>query len=513
MSTLSIYFGPKVISIVESEGKKVINNILLPQTTNLSNSFDEKVPDEIKIATIIKDELRNKNIEAKQANLILPGKVLIIRTFHMPILPASELYNAVRFEAKKYIPFKIEELVCDFQFQLDMSTRKNFVLFFGMKKEILDKYMSVLAQLDIKVGSVEYSGFALLRLLNLARVKEKGIYAVINTDLAEEDEINYLVLENGFPLFSRDIILAEESPLEAVNVTKMAISQRLEKLKAELRISFDFYLRKFPTKNINNVFIVSSEDYRSDLDGFVKERGLATQFLDVKNLTEQPVAFSLSFFKAFAGSLGKTVKRSLKIDLLQSKAKTQSKPFRLFGITAPVFLMDLRINSRIVILAVCVIVGPFIVNFLRQRPIINQINQTVISMPKVSTVPQNKSVEELSQISQQYKEKIKTLNVLLRKRFFVTGYLDGLPRVISKGIWLKDLLLRNDDKILSLDIKGYALGEDSDKELQLVNKFLSDLKEYKAFRDDFKSINIVSVDRATVDRENVTSFSIICKGE
>jgi type IV pilus assembly protein PilM len=145
MSTLSIYFGPKAISLVESEGKKIINNILVPQTTVISSSFEEKVPDEIKIATLLKDELRKKNIETKQANIILPGKDLIIRTFHMPVLPPSELFNAVRFEAKKYIPFKIEELVCDFQFRLDKSNRKNFVLFVGIKKEILDKYMSILA--------------------------------------------------------------------------------------------------------------------------------------------------------------------------------------------------------------------------------------------------------------------------------------------------------------------------------------------------------------------------------
>jgi Tfp pilus assembly PilM family ATPase len=513
MSILSIYFGPKVISLVESEGKKIVNSVLVPQATGISSSFDEKVPDETKIATLLKDELRKNNIEIKEANVVLPGKDLIIRTFHMPVLPASELYNAVRFEAKKHIPFKIDELVCDFQFQLDKSTRKNFVLFVGIKKEILDKYMSILAQLDIKVSSVEYSGFGLLRMLNLAKVKEKGIYAVINTDLAEEDEINFVVLENGFPLFNRDIILAGESPLEAVNVTKMAISERLEKLKAELRISFDFYLRKFPTKNINNVFIVSSEEYRTELDGFVKERGLATQFLDVKNLTEQPVAFSLSFFKAFAGCLVKTVKRSLKIDLLQTRAKSQGQAVSMFGIRVPAFLQDIKINLRIVISAVCVILITFIVNFYRQQPIIREISQIIISSPRVPSVPQDKSYEELTQIAQQYKEKITTLNILLKKRLFVTGYLDGLPRVMPKGVWLRELALRNDDKGLYFSVLGYTLAEDSDKQLQLVNKFLSDLKENKAFSGYFKSINIVSVDRAVIDRENITSFSIVCKGE
>jgi hypothetical protein len=64
-----------------------------------------------------------------------------------------------------------------------------------------------------------------------------------------------------------------------------------------------------------------------------------------------------------------------------------------------------------------------------------------------------------------------------------------------------------------LNIQGYAYDQESDKQLQLVNNFLSNLKENNVFKKNFKSINIVSVDRAVVDKENVTSFSITCKGE
>ncbi len=241
MKTLGIYFGPKAISLVETEGQKVLNNVLIPLQRLSGSGVEEKIPEEIKIAAAIKDELRKNNIEAKDVSLVLLGRDLIIRTFHMPVLPANELYTAVRFEAKKYIPFKVEDLVYDFQVSLDRANRKTLVLFVGVKKENLDKYLSIFAQLNIKVSCIEYAGFSILRLIQLAKIREKGISAVVDIDLAEEDEVNFIVLENGFPLFSRDIIMAGEAvPPEAIQPVKVDLAQSLEKLKVEMRISLDF---------------------------------------------------------------------------------------------------------------------------------------------------------------------------------------------------------------------------------------------------------------------------------
>jgi type IV pilus assembly protein PilM len=132
MSALGIYFGTKVISIVETMGRRVLNNIKIPLSTVSLGELEEKVPDEIKIVALIKEELRKRRISAKEVTIALTGRDLIIRTFEMPILPLGELKSAVTFEAKKYIPFKVEDLVSDSQFKLDKSTRGNLVLYMGL---------------------------------------------------------------------------------------------------------------------------------------------------------------------------------------------------------------------------------------------------------------------------------------------------------------------------------------------------------------------------------------------
>ena len=208
MNPLGVYFGPKFISIVESKGRKLINNIQISQSVISPRGLEEQVPTEVKLTAVFKDELRRNKIEVNKSVFCLSGKDLIIRTFEMPAMPREEVAPAVSFEAKKYIPFKVEELIFDYQIQVDRLTHKNSVLFVGIKKETIEKYVSLARQLNIKIVSIEYSAFSLVRAVKLAAAEERGIVAVLGVDLKEDDEANFSVFENGFPLFSRDFSLS-----------------------------------------------------------------------------------------------------------------------------------------------------------------------------------------------------------------------------------------------------------------------------------------------------------------
>lgn len=509
MKTLGIYFGPKAISLVETEGQKVLNNVLIPLQRLLGPGVEEKIPEEIKIAAAIKDELRKNNIEAKDASLVLLGRDLIIRTFHMPVLPANEFYAAVRFEAKKYIPFKVEDLVYDFQVSLDRANRKNLVLFVGVKKENLDKYLSIFAQLNIKISCIEYAGFSILRLIQLAKIKEKGISAVVDIDLAEEDEVNFIVLENGFPLFSRDIILTGEAvPLEAIQPVKVDLAQSLEKLKVEMRISLDFYLRKFPTKNIGNIVVIAPEDYRQELEAFIRERGIGVKFVDSRKLLDRPMPFSLGLFKAYAVNLERILKSDIKIDLLPTKIKAKGQ--EQAGAPSPI-LFGLKIDIKFILLAIAIIAIPFIISYFRLQPVQTELDSILGSRTPESNSKSSLSLDELNAVGSEHKGEIKVISEILSKRMFVTRQLDTLPRVIPEGLWLNDFNFRKDGRGLILTINGSCYMADNDKERKVINKFFNDLKENPNFNRDFKEINILSLDQGRWNNVTVTTFVIECR--
>ncbi len=115
MSTLGIYFGTNSIGLAEGNKKKLVNSVVIPQASMFSGDFEKKVPADVKIVALIKDALRTNHMNAGQGTICISGQDLIIRTFEIPKLPSNELQSAINFEVKKYIPFKLEELVYNFQ--------------------------------------------------------------------------------------------------------------------------------------------------------------------------------------------------------------------------------------------------------------------------------------------------------------------------------------------------------------------------------------------------------------
>lgn len=517
MSSLGIYFGPKVINIVETKGRKLIKDIQIPQSTISAGELEEKVPIEaktIEIIALFKDELRRNKIDTKEATICLSGKDLIIRTFEIPLMPAEELQSAINFEVKKYIPFKVEDLISSFQVTFEKATHTNLALFMGIKKETLERYIFILNQLDIKITAIEYSAFSILRCLKLAGVSDSGIIGVLGADLEKEDEVNFIVLENGFPLFSRDITLTG-GPQELAKPQEIEPGQVLEKLKTELRVSLDYYQRKFPTKNIKKIFLISNPDYRSDLEAFMMEAGLSTHFFDVARYIDRTAPYALSFIKGYSSSLFKTIKSDLKVDLLVARGKAgllKEKAVSTGEIEAISLVSGLRLDFRIVALGLLICIATFGFGIYRMQPLRNDIKGIIDKRAQVATISPEASYEELANKDSEYKRKLDTLGNLIKKQLYLTSPLNIIPPAIPGGVWLTSFSFdKREGEKAELTLEGMAYLADSDKEFKTVNQFLSNLKENPDFSKYFKEINTSSLDRRQLDNLTVTNFSISCK--
>jgi type IV pilus assembly protein PilM len=508
MKAVGLYFGPRNISLIEADGKRISNIIQFPVPKSESNILDDKAPEDIKIATLLKEEVKKNSFETKSVNVVIPGKDFIIRTFHMPVLSQNEMHDAVRFEAKKYIPFKVEEMVADFRIKYDKTNRKNLVLFVGIKKDILDRYTRILAQANLKADSVEYSGFSAIRLLQQANIKERDTVAVVYADPVEDDEVNFVVLEDGFPLFSRDIVLSGYSEEGSVKIEKLALADKVEKLKIEVRVSLDYYLRKFPTNNIKKIIFIAPPEFRADMEGFVQERTLTARFVELGSLVDKPGVFSLGFYKAFAASMTKSVVPKVKIDLLAvtMKAKTQ----HVKG--ASVFKPQLKFKIKYAVWGLLLCAAAFGWGVYQRMPAERDRDNATSMQPRVAGVAPTASLEEMTAKNSEYTEKLRNIDALLRKRFFLTTELDIIPQIIPTGVWFKDFSFKQDNKNLEFILNGWAFLEDGNKELEAVNQFVTRLKENQKFSSLFKDISITSVNQAKIDKTSVTSFIIVCKG-
>jgi hypothetical protein len=508
-STLGICFGYKYIYIVENKNKKVINSLQLESVSG--GELEEKVPDELKLVALLKNELRQANIETKDAVLTLAGSELIIRSFDVGILPREELVTAVNFEAKKYIPFKTEDLISDFQVKVDKKNKRSLVLFFSIKKEILDKYTSAMQQLGLNLINIEYSAFSLLRLLDLVGVKKAGTFGIVNIDVAEET--NFTVLDQGFPLFSRDINLALELEAEMPLPGSAEPAAFWDKLKNEIRISLDYYRRKFPLQEIKTLIVIANPAYKSDVEAMTGELGLPVEFIDItKHIASQLMKFSLGAAKAYCASLASAIKTPVRFNLLSSKEK--SRESRAAEAVLEAAAVPVRVDFRIVALSLIIIFASFLFGLMRVSPAQQELKDIIKDRVKLSTIKGDKSYEEFKSAFSGYSEKLSALDSIFKKQIYLTEELSIIVSALTEGTWLQDLTFRQDTlKGAELVLEGVSFLGDRDKEFAAVNQIFSNLKNNSSFAKTFKMIDITSLTRAQSEEWEVTSFVITCKAE
>ncbi|MFA4989498.1 MAG: pilus assembly protein PilM [Candidatus Omnitrophota bacterium] len=511
MSDLGIYFGPKIIDVSETRGNKLVSSIQIPFSEIGGNELEEKVPAEVKLAAAFNEAFRRNKIEAKQAMICLSGKDLIIRTFEIPILPREELRNAINFEVKKYIPFKIEDLITDYQVELDRASRTNIVLFMGVKKDTFDRYISILKPLNIKISSIEYSGFSILRILRLVKLNENGITGILCFDSQGLEEINFLVLENGFPLFNRDINLGSAPVGDFDDLEPSVPVFSMEKLKSEIRVSLDYYHRKFPSKSLKNIFIMSNVELRQEIEVFLNELGLASKFIDVIKTVGSPMAFSSSFTKSYGTAISRRVGIKVRLNLVESKfreAKVDGTRIRLELVN---FFNKIKLDLRLIIAGVLICAAVLIYGISREVSLKKDLGQLTSKWAQLTRLSPGTSYETLRATSVKDRKTIVNLDNLINKQLYVTEVLNVIPAALPPGVWLTRISLKKEEAAgADLVLEGMSYLNSGNNEFQAINKFFSNLNKNPAFTRYFKDIR-VSVDHGLFAGNRVTTFVISSK--
>jgi Tfp pilus assembly protein PilN len=364
--------------------------------------------------------------------------------------------------------------------------------------------------LNLKAASLEYSGFSSLRLLQVAAIKEKEIIAIVNADPLDEDEVNFLVLEDGFPLFNRDMILAGGSTEPGMRIEKVSSTESVEKLKVELRMSLDFYLRRFATKAIKKIMFIAPQEYSAELDAFVRTRALTARFIDLKNYVNNPgTGFSLGFYKAYSGAVMQSVPMKFKIDLLAPTMADKGKGPAAALHFAP---QDMQFNPGFLLLGALLCALAWGVGFYPQIDIKKEIEIIQQDRTAVTSINPEDPIENLEGKKQDLTSKLRNISDVIKKRFLMTAPLDGIPRMIPEGLWLRDFSLRPSGEGHSLTLQGVAYLKDNSKEIQSINKFLSDLAQDPRFKEYFPDVTLTATGKEEIFRTSVTSFVIECRG-
>ena len=129
------------------------------------------------------------------------GPDVIVKHLSLPLLDESEVAPALRFEARKHLPFDPQSMVLDFQILGRFpSERKLEILLAAVSHEHMERVMAPMRLLGVEPDIVDAAPLALANALMADHETEPGAHVLV--DIGESS--SHLVLfQRGQPFFTR----------------------------------------------------------------------------------------------------------------------------------------------------------------------------------------------------------------------------------------------------------------------------------------------------------------------
>lgn len=204
----------------------------------------------------LKTLMKEAKITTNRAVAALPSFTVFSSIISLPLMTRKELNSAVRFEAKKFVPMPIDDLVLDWKLLKDSGTPaterapKNLrVLITAAPKTLVQRYNTMFKAAGLQIEALDTEAFALERALvgnDPASVMIVDIGATA-TDIA--------IIVDGIPLINRSIDVGGDTITKSIAQSLNIDRDRAEQFKRDFGLSFGQQTSQVP-KTIE--FVLSS---------------------------------------------------------------------------------------------------------------------------------------------------------------------------------------------------------------------------------------------------------------
>ena len=470
--------------------------------------------------------IRALHAETARIGVTIPAQDVLLRSFSLPHLPKAEWTNAVQFEARKYIPFKIDELMWGYYAIEDRATKQIAVTFAGVLTETFTRMQQRLKGAGVQPAFIEAPWVSLARLTVLqpknARERCVGIVEI------EGALAHIVIVKDGVPCLARDVSLASMEGFDAGSASA-AIDPRAEKLFSDLRLSVDFFSREHPDVSLSRLLLFGNDPSLPAWSAW-----LATQVsfpVGVGLLSTEPGQETMEAVDAgFALAVGVALRdlhpTSMKLDFLERKVATAvaaSSPLEtLLGVRLDPTLVRaltktvlIQLAAALVGLGALMVVGQQQLDAARQK-----VAQAQQAFPDPGWGLKQKSQEDLEALQTKSTQSLAMVRKTMQQRVLVSEKLSRLAQMLPEGIWLEgvtyqDHLERLGVKQTWLTIRGACVLPQEGNELDVINEFVQQIKQDPVFSQGLATVqlaNIVEAGDAAKSRAYRT-FEITCRSE
>ncbi len=458
-----------------------------------AKDIEDEARDEY-ILEAMKRLFKENDINPLRLVLGLPSREVMVRYFQMPRMPRKEWRSAINFEATRYIPFRMEDVVSDFKV-FGSSSNTMDVVFVVVRQNVIERFVKLVEKSGVKSVIVEPSSFSLIR----AFIASGQMDPNVNTSIIDIDPttLTINIIRKKMPCLVRDISL--NAPGEPV----------LDKIISEVKLSFDFYKKQFPSEPIDKIIINTHMKLENLREVAEKELGIPIEIGDPLRGMKIEEGITAPT-EAVCCGLGL---RGLSKSFLDINLSVEDM---LVYYQKRKFLKVLYVEAATAILLLIILK---VVCISTLNPLRNELNLIVSKTPKVEASMKNYDIDRLENIKNGMKKKIYTLGNLISHRTYITAKLDSLPDLLPQNVWLRglDFKERVDEKDVSkiireLTIDGYCAIDEDTRPKNVINDFLRVLERSLAVNSGMSVAKVVSIERDKFEGEEVSSFKILFQG-
>lgn len=188
-----------------------------------------------KVAALLKKLYNQCDIHSYKAVTALPNFSVFNSVITLPVMNKKELDSAIRWEARKFVPLPIEEVILDWRIidQIEVSKKKkNYrILLTAAAKSLVQRYVKIFKKADLQLLSLETEAFALTRSL---LGKSQATTMIIDISAVTTDII---IIEKGVPALNRSIDVGGITITRAIANSLNISFDRAEQFKRDIGMS------------------------------------------------------------------------------------------------------------------------------------------------------------------------------------------------------------------------------------------------------------------------------------
>ncbi|RKY39239.1 MAG: hypothetical protein DRP75_02670 [Candidatus Omnitrophota bacterium] len=435
----------------------------------------------------VKRVIRKSNLRVDEVVVNLPLESSIVRYLQMPLIPEGEWKTAIKFEAKRHIPFSMENIYFDFYVVKREAEKRMEVVFVAAQKKEVDRIISELGQIKLRVFALEplcSSAERILRASNQINPQQSTMLINLVQDVA-----NVNILKDNVFYFVRDIKITSED--------KDSLS--FDNLISEIRFCFNYYEKRLKQERIEKIVLSSDERIDSALMDKLKENfRTEIEMVDPARGLEDAKGLGAEFCFSAGLALKGITRSSLEVNLWQQEELVKKRA-----------LERQRFVKTIIsegVLGGLILGGVFFITQTQINTAKRELEEVKSRRPKVSAQIRNLDISRLKAQRRRLKKEKAVLKNLMDKRIFLTTKLNEINKLFPENAWIRELSWREEP--LYLVIKGSIFLGDKEKERETITNFASALSKNEKLIEGFERVEMKSLSEGREKGYRITDFEI-----